>query len=530
MHRLLSTRGRLSALLIAATFTASAVGSVGSAAAASSHAAGRGVSSLSVASPNHAKAADSSAPCFGSSSGANCSSTNPLVSVFYVDTGDTSACTFDYSLNWGDGSAAQTVVLSGPPDGTYLLATHTYETPGTYSITATGTVTGPCTISTGTLTFTLLSGVSSGPPTVDAGEDQTILGTDKVSLQGQATDATVTTWSKVSGPGTVAFTSDDPQTTAKVSAPGTYVLELAAADAAGDTVTDDVTITVLSYVALGDSYSAGDGAGSYLPGTQEGSGGNGCLRSQNAYPELVDAYVASPEDIAAGQPNSAFVFGACTGAETKDIAKPQETGILAQISYLGGPKTVGLVTLSIGGNDAEFGPVMKYCALRPSVATSCEDHSSAAVADDMKVLGKRVSAVLTQIKSAPALVPGAQIIVVGYPSFFSANQDTACSSGVVKSYYKPMFEPSDMAWINAKINQADDIIAQAAAAAGVTYVQTDSAFAGNASTSHELCTAQPWLNSVVTSNPIESFHPNVFGQAEFAELTELAVLPPPVQP
>ncbi|HEX8150503.1 MAG TPA: PKD domain-containing protein [Pyrinomonadaceae bacterium] len=90
-------------------------------------------------------------------------------------------------------------------------------------------------------------------PTVDAGPDQTItLPTDTVSLSGSASDdgipegsALASQWTKVSGPGAVAFAdAASPSTTATFNEPGTYVLRLSA----NDTLlvsSDEVTVTVV---------------------------------------------------------------------------------------------------------------------------------------------------------------------------------------------------------------------------------------------------------------------------------------------
>jgi RHS repeat-associated protein len=90
------------------------------------------------------------------------------------------------------------------------------------------------------------------PPVVEAGQEQSIELPAAAELRGVVADdalprgATVTTtWSVVSGPGTVAFT--DPHsaaTTAVFSAPGAYTLRLSASDTEF-TVSDDVVITVL---------------------------------------------------------------------------------------------------------------------------------------------------------------------------------------------------------------------------------------------------------------------------------------------
>jgi PKD repeat protein len=87
-------------------------------------------------------------------------------------------------------------------------------------------------------------------PVVNAGADQSITLPFTASLSGTATDdglpsATLTTtWSKVSGPGTVTFgNANSLTTTATFSTAGSYVLRLTATDGAL-TTTDDVTITV----------------------------------------------------------------------------------------------------------------------------------------------------------------------------------------------------------------------------------------------------------------------------------------------
>jgi hypothetical protein len=93
------------------------------------------------------------------------------------------------------------------------------------------------------------SSPSNQAPTVNAGPDQTITLPASANLTGTASDdgqpgALTTTWSRVSGPGTVTFGNASARsTTASFSAAGTYVLRLSASDTAL-TSTDDVTITV----------------------------------------------------------------------------------------------------------------------------------------------------------------------------------------------------------------------------------------------------------------------------------------------
>ena len=65
--------------------------------------------------------------------------------------------------------------------------------------------------------------------------------------------------------------------------------------------------TTGGYVALGDSYSSGVGAGSYI------SSSGDCKRSTKAYPYLWNA-AHSP---------SSFDFTACSGARTGDVTANQ---------------------------------------------------------------------------------------------------------------------------------------------------------------------------------------------------------------
>ena len=86
-----------------------------------------------------------------------CDSLDPEVGIEYESNGDTSGCSFAVTTDWGDGTTPTTATFLGGPDGTISAAgDHTYIDPGTYTITLTGEVTaGDCTITSGTVTFTL---------------------------------------------------------------------------------------------------------------------------------------------------------------------------------------------------------------------------------------------------------------------------------------------------------------------------------------------------------------------------------------
>ena len=143
--------------------------------------------------------------------------------------------------------------------------------------------------------------------------------------------------------------------------------------------------SAVHYVALGDSYSAGVGAG--------GNSGS-CDQSPNAYPALW-AKANSP---------ASFTSAACSGATTSDV-------INSQLSSLSASTT--LVSITIGGNDAGFSSIMETCVLKST--SSCESVVSAAEKYVTSTLPAQLNTTLTDIRSH---APNAKIVVLDYPDFY----------------------------------------------------------------------------------------------------------------
>src|SRR3954451_21627692 len=94
----------------------------------------------------------------------------------------------------------------------------------------------------------------------------------------------------------------------RIASGSSSLLLAAACTLAGPATTEATPNTAATgYVALGDSYSAGVGAGSYL------TSGADCLRSSRAYPVLW----------AAAHAPSSFSFTACDRARTSDVMASQ---------------------------------------------------------------------------------------------------------------------------------------------------------------------------------------------------------------
>ncbi|MET9771475.1 SGNH/GDSL hydrolase family protein [Streptomyces sp. NPDC006415] len=220
------------------------------------------------------------------------------------------------------------------------------------------------------------------------------------------------------------------------------------------------------YVALGDSYSSGVGAGDYLPDSGD------CRRSTASYPYLWQA---------ANSPAS-FDFVACSGATTSSVASSQ-LGVLSA--------STSLVSVTAGGNDVGFADVMQDCVLG-SEAT-CLAGVDAAVGQMNSTLPGSLDALYDGIRAG---APQAQVVVLGYPRFYQLSG--SCIAGLSEA---------ERAAINNASDVLNDVLAKRSADAGFTFSSVVDEFTG-----HELCSGDAWIHSVTV--PIEnSYHPKAAGQS-----------------
>ncbi|MEW2415617.1 SGNH/GDSL hydrolase family protein [Streptomyces sp. NPDC046866] len=221
------------------------------------------------------------------------------------------------------------------------------------------------------------------------------------------------------------------------------------------------------YVALGDSYSSGVGAGNY------DSASGACKRTSRAYPALWAA-AHSPQT---------FAFTACSGARTGDVLSGQL-----------GPLNSGtdLVSITIGGNDAGFSDVMTTCVLQSE--SSCISRVNQAKAYVDTTLPGQLDQVYDAIRGR---APGARVVVLGYPRFYKLNG--SCIAGLTEG---------ERSAINGAADYLNAAIAKRAADHGFTFASVVGAFTG-----HEICSASPWLHSVNWTNIGESYHPTAAGQS-----------------
>lgn len=271
-----------------------------------------------------------------------------------------------------------------------------------------------------------------------------------------------------------------------------------------------------TYVALGDSFSAGEGLSPFESGTEDTDrGGDRCHRSQEfAYPLALEF-----------THETTVQFRACSGAVVDNVfgsvqehdgvpnrqGKQVETGV--------GGENVRLVTITMGGNDLDFAKVLNFCFEEPHCADQKykgEESLDRWINLRIEEVGSSLAALYADLRES---FSKARVLVLGYPPLFpefapplSKPHNAVCQ--VLFSKWKAEERQAIRDW-GLALNGAIEV---GAGGAGVEYVDVSSHFAG-----HEPCgTAGEWVRFVGLSldSAIRdgSFHPLRDGQAMMARI------------
>lgn len=308
------------------------------------------------------------------------------------------------------------------------------------------------------------------------------------------------------------------------------------------TVKPDPARLRLPYLALGDSYSSGEGdigrtqSGGkfYLPGTDVlGSLKNKipeekCHISVNSYPYLLRMNM--------GLTNDRMKSVACSGAKIRDINgageyKGQDNsqkvprlmgvdgssglqdqalyqftpGRIQQIDFIRRyqPKTV---TLTIGGNDTGFDNKVRACILNNPATTCATDKAKAEIAQTIRQQYQPLKKLYEDIQQAS---PSTRVFVLGYPQFIT-NLGNFCSlTGAVSQEERRMMVEA--------VSYLNQVVKTAANNAGVTYVDIeDSLYRNGIFSDHRLCgQGEDYITGPddykVRAEIQELFHPNKDG-------------------
>lgn len=257
-----------------------------------------------------------------------------------------------------------------------------------------------------------------------------------------------------------------------------------------------------SYVALGDSYAAGQAIGG-AAGTHPS-----CLQSVENYPR-----------VAARAAGLDLVDVSCTGATIPDLFAPKGD-LPAQTDALSASTSV--VTLTMGGNDLGFGPVLSSClavsADGPILSglPTCRDKYIVGGVDTLsaKVTTQVAPALGDAVKRIRAKAPNARVVVVGYPTLMPDAGHTrpgGCFSPLSSSQPSLPFTTVDLAYINSVQATLDAQSQAVTLAAGAEYVS----LVAN-TFEHSVCSPVPYISGIQLSGLSlrpESMHPNVAGLA-----------------
>ncbi|WP_440710859.1 SGNH/GDSL hydrolase family protein [Herbiconiux sp. YIM B11900] len=300
-----------------------------------------------------------------------------------------------------------------------------------------------------------------------------------------------------------------------------------------------------SYVALGDSYSAGFGL---TPFSEEPA--SGCYQADQNYPHLVAESLGLVLD-----------DRTCSGAVTANIRDtPQVTitgaGTAPVQSDALGPDT-DIVTVTIGGNDLGFSTVAQTCVAESATGPlvldalgiglqNCKQYY-APVVDGIEIdrlkylLDNTVTPALDETFALiHAKAPNAKVFVIGYPAITPDVANTpagGCYSSPLGTGSDPLAPPFpqntfpftdvDTLYLHGTEARLDTAIGQAATENGATYIPTIPL-----TQSHTACAAdgEAFINGIgfndtsgtPTPDPdlfvtLGALHPNVSGVAFLSE-------------
>ncbi|MFI9273735.1 SGNH/GDSL hydrolase family protein [Kitasatospora sp. NPDC052896] len=270
------------------------------------------------------------------------------------------------------------------------------------------------------------------------------------------------------------------------------------------------------YVALGDSYTAG------LQVQPQADGPKGCGRSAVDYPALVAQGL--------GIGGADFTDMSCSSATTADLTAPQQLDGGSNPAQLGALNArTRLVTLGIGGNDADFTTVVTRCVekgltqgvlakldLVKAQDSPCRASYTAADGTDrldaqLATVGDKVAGVLQEARRR---APQARVLLVGYPTLLPADP-AGCLPVLGRTV-----PPADLGYLAAKEQRLNGVLRDEARAAGATFVDTYTP-----STGHDMCAGQAerWVEPPFPAAGRAPLHPNAAGEQAMAQAVLAAI-------
>lgn len=251
-----------------------------------------------------------------------------------------------------------------------------------------------------------------------------------------------------------------------------------------------------SYVALGDSYSAGPRLG---PST----GPLGCEQTRGNYPHLLAARLdLDLTDVTCG--------GATSADLTESQTPPNGEPVPPQLDALS--SSTDLVTIGMGGNDGKvFSELVTTCvgkAVKDRAGAPCTAEGASFRTKVERQIGKLPTRMVESIEAVRERAPKATIVVVGYPALFP--ESGTCD-------LLPLAR-GDYPYARELVSRINDGLAAAADQAGVEYVDVWAATDG-----HDICATEPWIAGLVPAQAGLEYHPYAREQAVVTDLLVAAL-------
>ena len=297
------------------------------------------------------------------------------------------------------------------------------------------------------------------------------------------------------------------------------------------------------YVALGDSFSSGEGAPAhvYVKGGllgfvpqrykvflgDPGSEGYACHRSPHAYPVTVATGLG---------PGWGLDLRACSGATFEDLERRQNGEPPQNDAFSVHRQQADLITMTMGGNDLNFADIVKACVVEASLFSSigadCRTRENGFVSG----LGE----LRTQLTHRYGLLQGVlaesgRLVVLGYPRPFPSAPPDGCGAGVGAG----KVSQANMLWVNSVAERLSATIRAAAVNVGATYIDVTDLYNTDVQTPdylrHDACidsNDQRWVNRTILSRSHDprarnwSWHPKVAAHNEMAKLVTACVRNP----
>lgn len=261
----------------------------------------------------------------------------------------------------------------------------------------------------------------------------------------------------------------------------------------------------VDYVAMGDSFSSGEGVPPFEPGTGHQGG---CHRSEKSYPRLLE----NANEFLLGDG-----FVACSGASTTAITLGNN-GQPAQLDKVTADTDV--ITMTIGGNDVPFRNFATACA-DPRLGPCNKKPYQVAIAGISNNVIPRMENMLNALRDRLANLNNtdATVLVIGYPQLVPDKW----IYGARGCWWLQQPELPAIRNVTKSLNTAieNEVRAIGGKFRFVSALAADSPFIG-----HELCRARSdsapnYFRNVDLSQPeAYTFHPNEQGQRAYADLVK----------